>query len=139
MPVTFDILPQRGLMVARFTGVITVPDVAAASAAYVAHPDFSVGQKQLIDMSGVTGQDIEPVSFLEMQATKADRFAGGRAQALVVYYAPTAPAQALATLYAKSWDPVEAVVALIQPDEARALGLLGQRETTISALLQTAH
>ncbi|MEM8576275.1 MAG: hypothetical protein AAGF60_00340 [Pseudomonadota bacterium] len=139
MPVTFEILPRRGLVVGRFTGLITVPDTSAATAAYEAHPDFSVGQKQLIDMSGVSGHQIEPVSFMQMQATKADRYTDRRMQALVVYYAPTPEAHALATMYAKSWDPVDAVVALIQPDEARALGLLGQSETSIEALLQTAH
>ena len=54
MPVEFKILPERGLVVVRYSGHAAVEDTLIATKAYISHPEYSAGQKQLVDMSGIT-------------------------------------------------------------------------------------
>ncbi|MEO0391323.1 MAG: hypothetical protein AAF218_10345 [Pseudomonadota bacterium] len=136
MPVTFHVLPHRGLLVVQASGHILLNDMVNATARYEAHPGFDPGQKQLVDLSAVTGFEADYPRFLAMQARKAARFDARQAQTLVVYVAPSPPAQRMATLFARTWDSVDAVVALVQHEPARALALLGQPETTLAALLR---
>ena len=138
MPVAFHILPERGLVVVRYSGVALIRDTVEASKAYVAHPDFAHGQKQLVDLSAVTEYERDYVAFMLMQAAKAGRFANAGVQSLVVYIAPTPIAQELSALFIRSWDDVDAVVPMVQQSESEALTLLGQPENTIAALLSTA-
>jgi len=137
MPVDFNILPERGLVVVRYSGYASVNDTLTASEAYVSHPDYASGQKQLVDMTEVTGFEKDHIQFMEMQARKAERLARSGSQSLVVYIAPTAVSKGLSAMFVRSWADVDAVVQLVQHSEAEALALLGQQEETIDSLLAT--
>jgi len=137
MPVEFKILPERGLVVVRYSGYAAVEDTLTATKAYISHPEYSAGQKQLVDMSGITGFEKDHVQFMEMQAEKAERLANSGLQSLVVYIAPTAISQDLSAMFVRSWIDVDAVVPLVQHSEAEALALLGQPEETLDILLGT--
>ncbi|WP_299145095.1 hypothetical protein [uncultured Tateyamaria sp.] len=138
MPVIFRIFPDRGLVVVRYSGLAAIDDTMAATQAYTAHPHYAPGQKQLVDLSGVTGYEKDYVRFMMMQASKAGRFANAGIQSLVVYIAPTPIAQEMSALFIRSWDDVDAVVPMVQHSESEALALLGQPETTVDALLTPA-
>ena len=135
MPVGFHIFPDRGLVVVRYSGVAAIRDTVEATKAYVSHPDFAHGQKQLVDLTELTDYERDYVGFMLMQASKAGRFASSGTQSLVVYVAPTPIGQELAALFLKSWDDVDAVVPMVQESEAQALAMLGQPETSIPVLL----
>ena len=137
MPVEFKILPKRGLVVVRYSGHAAVEDTLTATKAYVSHPEYSAGQKQLVDMSGITSFERNHVQFMKMQAEKAERLANSGLQSLVVYFAPTAVGQDLSAMFIRSWIDVDAVVPLVQHSEAEALALLGQQEKTLDILLGT--
>ncbi|RKE93526.1 hypothetical protein [Sulfitobacter guttiformis] len=137
MPVELIILPERGLVVVRYSGKVTIEDTLFATKSYLSHPEYSAGQKQLVDMSGITGFEKDHVQFMKMQAEKAERLANSGLQSLVVYIAPTAISQDLSAMFVRSWIDVDAVVPLVQHFEAEALGLLGQSEKTIDILLAT--
>lgn len=137
MPVDFQILPDRGLVVIWFSGFVTLNDIHEASVAYVEHPDYCAGQKQLVDMASITGYDIDSVGFMEMQANKAKRLGLAHIQSLVVYIAPTPISQEVSAMFIRTWDGVDAVVPMSQTSQARALALLGQREDSIEQLLST--
>jgi hypothetical protein len=137
MPVEFKILPERGLVVVRYSGYAAVEDTLTATKAYISHPEYSAGQKQLVDMSGITGFEKDHVQFMKMQAEKAERLASSGLQSLVVYIAPTAISQDLSAMFVRSWIDVDAVVPLVQHSEAEALALLGQPEETLDILLGT--
>lgn len=109
-----------------------------ASNAYVAHPDYVAGQKQLVDLTHLTSFKKDYVRFMEMQAAKAERLAGAGVQSLAVYIAPTPVSQEIAAMFMKSWAEVESVVIVVQHTEAEALALVGQPETTIEMLLESA-
>ncbi|WP_299549214.1 hypothetical protein [uncultured Tateyamaria sp.] len=138
MPIQFRILPDRGLVVVRYTGHVAIDDTLDATRVYLADPDYAPGQKQLVDFSTITGYEKDYVRFMQMQANKAGRFANAGVQSLVVYIAPTPISRELSTLFIKSWDDVDAVVPMVQQSEAEALTLLGQPETTVEMLLAPA-
>jgi hypothetical protein len=138
MPVSFKILSERGLVFVRYTGFADLDESFEVFGQYAAHPDFHPGQKQLLDLSGVTGVERDYVKLFAMQAHKADVFLGTGAQTLLVYYAPTPIAMDLAETILKSWEPSGAVIPLIQQDEQEALQLLGQPERSFEDLLRAA-
>ncbi|MFO7920820.1 hypothetical protein DZD18_00385 [Rhodobacteraceae bacterium W635] len=138
MPVDVTILRQRGLVYIRYSGFARLDDTIAALDAYGAHPDFRPGQKQLVDMSRVTGMERDYVKFMKIQARKAEIFLAAEVQTLLVCYAPNRLAVEMAEVMVRSWEPSGAVIPMIQPDEAAALHILGQPEDTFEALLQGA-
>ncbi len=140
MPLTYRIFADRGLVVVLYFGFSTIDELMAASQAYVADPDYAPGQKQLVDLTHVTGFEKDYVRFMEMQAAKADRLAGTGVQSLAVYVAPTPVAREVASLFTRSWAEVPSVVTMMQHTEAEALALLGQPEKSIDEMLRaTGH
>ena len=137
MPVEFQIFPKRGLVVVRYSGFATVNDTLTATEAYISHPDYVAGQKQLVDMTDVTGFEKDYVRFMEMQARKTERLVRSDLQSLVVYIAPTAVSRDLSAMFVRSWNDIGSVVPLVQDSEAEALALLGQPEETLDILLAT--
>lgn len=135
MPVTFRIIPERGLVVVWYSGHATIDETLAATNAYISHPDYAAGQKQIIDLSQVQSFEKDYVRFMNMQASKAKRLAGSGVQSLAVYIAPTQISQEVSAMFVRSWAAVEAVVPLVQLTEADGLALLGQSEETIDELL----
>ncbi|MEQ3707923.1 MAG: hypothetical protein ABNH38_07185 [Tateyamaria sp.] len=136
MPLSFRIIPERGLVVVEFTGYSAIDDFMRASAAYVAHPDYVAGQKQLVDMTRITGFEKDYVRFMEIQAAKAERLAGAGVQSLCVYVAPAPIAKEIATLFTRTWADITNVVTMVQDTEAEALTLLGQPEGSIDEMLR---
>ncbi len=134
MSVSFRIFPDRGLVVIRYQGFARLDDTMAAFRDYAAHPDASPGQKQLVDLSGVTGYEMDFTKLMHIQANKADVFAADGAETLVVYLAPCRQSRDFAQLALRSWEPFDYVVALVQEDDAQALELLGQPERSLDAL-----
>lgn len=134
MPLTFRILPDRGLVVARYSGFALIDETVSASKAYGSDPHYAPGQKQLIDMTHITGYEKDYVRFMEMQATKAKRYSGTDVQTIVVYVAPTQISREISGLFYRSWTDVDAVVPMIQDSEAQALAILGQPEDSIDTL-----
>ncbi|TDE40371.1 hypothetical protein E1B25_05320 [Antarcticimicrobium sediminis] len=134
MSVSFRIFPDRGLAFVRYTGFVRMEDTLTAFADYARDPDCKPGQKQLVDLSKITGYEPDFTKMMQVQANKADVFAAEGAETLMVYYAPNKLTQDLARLALRSWEPFDSVVALIQEDEAHALELLGQPERAFDAL-----
>lgn len=137
MPIDVSIIPDRGLVVVRYSGHATIDETLEASAAYLAHRNYVAGQKQLVDMTLIESFEKDYVRFMEMQAEKAERLACANVQSLVVYIAPTRASREVARLFLRSWDDVAAVVPMMQPSEAEALTILGQPETSIAELFET--
>ena len=137
MPVEFKIFPKRGLVVVQFSGYATVNDTLTATAAYISHPEYDAGQKQLVNMAEVTDFEKDYVRFMSMQARKTERLARCETQSLVVYIAPTAISRELSGLFVRSWIDIASVVPLIQDSESEALALLGQPEESVDILMAT--
>ncbi len=138
MSISFQILRDHGTVYVRYEGLARTAETLQAFAAYVAHPDYRPGQRQLVDLSGVTGFDRDFTSLLKVQAIKADQFAGQAGQTLIAYFAPGRAAQEIAAIVLRSWEGVHHVAARILDDEAAALAFLGLPKPRIADLLETA-
>lgn len=139
MPVTYRILPERGLVYVRYVGFAALPETNDLLTRYMADPDRRPGQKQLVDLSEVTGFERDFVSLMAVQARKAEAFVQPGAQTLLVYYAPHDAGFEMARLRARSWLGISSVVATIQRDATAALDILAQPERDMAALLATAR
>lgn len=138
MPVSFRILPARGLVYVRCEGEFTVSGAAEAFAAYARHPEMKPDQKHLLDLSRLTGWPRDYAGLMRLHAGQIDVFAHARHEILYVYYAPEGPGRSFARLAMRSWDDTPGVVTALQETEADALHVLGQPERTIGALLEEA-
>ena len=136
MSLTFQILPERGLVYVRYDGTALIDQSAQVFASYAAHPDFARGQRQLVDLSGVTGFERDYVRLFELQMKKADVFTRDTSQTLMVYYAPHETALKMANLIVRSWDGIEgAFPRIVGTSEADALQVLGEPERSFRDLL----
>lgn len=138
MPVSFRIFPNRGLVYVRYEGDATVTDSTAAFQTYMAHPDCRPGQNQLVDLSRVTSIENDYAKLMKLQAMKAEVFAAGGTETLVVYYAPTPLTLKLARIIERPWEIVPGVIPIVVQTEDEALSILGQRENAFGALLADA-
>ncbi len=138
MSVSFRIIPSIGLVYVRYDGHAKMSDTLQAFASYAQHPEFRPGQKQLVDLSKVTGWDEDYLELMKAQALKAEAFSGNNAQTLIVYHAPTEIGKRLAQLALRSWEPFPSVVPIIQDSEEQALSILGLPQSTLDQLLKHA-
>ncbi|RBI85134.1 hypothetical protein DRV85_10805 [Rhodosalinus halophilus] len=138
MPVSFQILPVRGLVYVRYEGFARIAESAELFARYMAHPDFAPGQKQLVDLAGVTGIEADFPKLLGLQARKAEAFLPGGVQTMIVYHAPGAVSRRMAEMVRRSWSEIPSVVPVVVESEVEALEVLGLRERRFAEILQTA-
>lgn len=139
MSVRFHIFPDKQMVFVRYHGVATVQASAAAFASYMQHPDFRPGQKQLVDLSGLTGMEPRFPELLQLQASKAEAFVTEVGETLVVYHAPSIVTLKMARLIERSWESIPGVVIVVVQDEEAALEIMGLRETSFEALSDIAH
>ncbi|MFC2967146.1 hypothetical protein [Acidimangrovimonas pyrenivorans] len=139
MSVTFTVFPRRGLVYVRYVGFTRFRETLAVFAEYSRHPDCRPGQKQLVDLSEVTGFDDDFAGLMNMQAQKADTFLRDGVQTLVVYYAPTAETYEMAGWIRNSWEGLDGIVCRVLQCEAEALELLGQPERSFDELMARAE
>jgi hypothetical protein len=136
MPVTFRILPRRGLVYVRYEGFAQLAETAEVFGRYMTHPDYAPGQKQIVDLAAVTAIEQDFARLLALQARKAEAFMPGGVQTVIVYHAPTAISRRMAEMVRRSWADVPNVVPVVVETEAEALSVLGQPETCFADLLQ---
>ena len=138
MSASFTIFPRRGLVYVRYEGRVTLRQTAEIFAEYACHPDRAPGQKQLVDLSAVTGFDTDYTELLKIQAHKAETFLEGGRETLLVYYAPTRTSYELAMLVRRSWEGLEGVAMRAVQSEDGALHLLGQPEDSFAEMMAVA-
>lgn len=139
MSLTFQIFPRRGMVFVRYEGTALIADSARVFGEYISHPDFAPGQKQLVDLSHVTGFERDFPRLFDLQMRKADVFVRNDYQTLMVYYAPHKVALSLANIVVRSWDGVHGTFPrIVNTSEADALYVVGEPETSFDSLLRTA-
>lgn len=135
MPVTFQIMPDRGLVYIKYSGTADVSDSIKAFGEYAQHPDCKPGQKQLVDLSRVTDMEPDFVKLMEHQAQKADLFMGSQSQTLIVYFVTNKVTLNMAQMISNSWEPFPWVVPVIMDNEADVMDFLGLPERRFEEIL----
>ena len=137
MPVSFQILPRRQLVLFTYSGLVGLQEAMDAVADCASHPDYRPWLRQFCDLSRVTGVERNFPKLLKMQAKFAEDLQPHGHDLIVLFYAPTPAGQDMAKTARKSWDGLNAVIVLIHDHEAEALALLGLPETSLAQLLHT--
>ncbi len=138
MPVTYKIYKDLGLVHVRYSGFGLLDESFEAIERYLRDPGYRPGQKQLVDMSELTGYERDYTRLFEMQALKADAFLPGP-ETLLVYYTPTGPSKEVGRLIMRSWEDVgTSVVPVILEDEAEVLSVLGLDVASLDELTKRA-
>ncbi len=138
MPVTFAIMPHRQLILFTYFGRVTIDEASEIVAQCARHPEYRPWLRQLCDVSGVTSVEQNFVSLLKMQAKFVETLQPDGHDLIVVFYAPTAVGKSMAEMARKSWEGLNSVIVMVQPNEAETLGMLGLREKSLPELLQSA-
>lgn len=133
MPVSYHIYSDIGLVHVQYSGFAKLDESFESIGQYLRDPGFRPGQKQLIDLGGVTGFERDFPRLLALQAKKAEVFDSGT-QPLVVYLAPTETARAMARQITRSWEALGVIVPVVQESEADALTVLGLRQQRLADL-----
>lgn len=140
MPLSFQIVPEIGMVYVRYWGSIRVEETDRSFQEYLAHPDYKPGQKQFVDLSRMTDYHGDYLKIMKLQSRKADAFSGlAASRTIVVYLAPTAISHKVARIVQKSWDGVDRIHPLIALDEDQALALLGFEGQNLADLLNPAE
>lgn len=137
MPGSYRILPDRGLVYVSYEGFVLLREADAMFADYLTQPEADPGQKQLVDLTRVEDFERDFPTLMAMQADKVDTFLTTGHQFFMVFVAPTPMAQAMGRLLVAPWTGVNGVVTSMQYDEAGALAILGQPESSIADMLRS--
>ena len=133
MPLSYRIHPAHGLVYVRYEGFASLDDTFGTFTEYMADPEFRPGQKQLVDLSRVTGFERDYCKLLALQAKKVEAFLRGP-ETIICYYAPHRETREMVNLVMRSWAELDAIVAVVQDTEAGALEVLGLAERSFDAL-----
>lgn len=133
MPVTYRIYEDIGLVHVRYEGKALLQESFEAVGRYLRDPGFRPGQKQLVDLSGVTAFEEDYARLMALQAKKAEAFFEGP-ENLIVYLAPTEITRTMARIVVRSWRDIDAVVPVVVETEAEALEVLGLADTSLDDL-----
>ena len=138
MPVAFRYISQRQLILFTYSGKVSLQETLDAVAASAAHPEHRSGLRHFCDVSQVTSVERDFPKLLKMHAKMAESLLPAEDDLVVLFYAPTQEGQKMARQAQKSWQGVSTVIVLICEHEAEALALLGLKEQSLAALLETA-
>ena len=134
MSICFQILHDRGVVLARFTGLVLMQDCQSAAAAYARHPEARPTQPLLIDLSAVTGYETDYVKILEVMARLPDYLWHKGVERLVVCLAPHALSRQISGAVARAILELPEGIARIAQTEADALEILGLPERRLCDL-----
>ena len=134
MPLTYEILPARGIVLITYWGIAGLEESGEVFGRYTHDPDAAPGQKYLFDLSRVTGVEDDFPRFMEHQARAAPELGARVKPSMMVYYCPTPEGRRMAEMMRRTWDGLNGPPIAAIEDEAEALALVGCSEGRIEDL-----
>ncbi len=135
MPASFRIFPDHHLIFTRYYGKVVIDEYIDTVEGVIAHLDFNIHQKHLIDLTDLTKLKREYVKVLLVQARLTDLVARSRSDILNVVIAPTPVAKDAAKMALRSWDNLETkIIGRIVNTLPEAATLLGIEDDHLRAL-----
>ncbi len=135
MTISVRILPELSLVYIRYSGLALVQEGTDAFAAYLRHPDFRPGQRQLVDLSEVTEVERDFPRLFRLQAEKAAAFMGQQHPVMLVYLAPNEISLGMAQLIERSWQGLDGVLVRVATNLRDATDILGLRADVLEESL----
>jgi hypothetical protein len=125
VPIALRVLPARGLVLIRYTGVAGIDETVAALSQHLGDPAFMACRRHLVDLRDVRDFDRDFPRFFGLQARMAEILPPAGEELRVVFVAPTAVAQAMAGRVTRSWDGQTVIPVRVFEDMRTALDNLG--------------
>lgn len=136
MSISFQIIRDRGVVLARLSGQVRIEECVDAAAAYARHPETRPTQPVLIDLTAVTGYETDYVKILKAMARLPDYLWHRGTERLLVCLAPHALSRQISAAAARAILEIPEGIARIAQTEADALEILGLPERRLCDLSQ---
>lgn len=136
MLLSFDLFPERMLLLARFSGTYSTADGNELVENFLNAPPDTASYRHLYDLSGVEVFDADFGTISFMVSSKTSRFSDIPRGTACAILAPGDIAFGMTRMYQSISEDVLPFDMMIFRTEAQALAALGQSEATIAALLQ---
>lgn len=134
MPVTFQILPDFNLVLARFHGEVGTEEHIASFEEYARHPLFDCRQHALVDLSDCTLDDAYFDDMQRLAYRLKDYYAVRALSSKTAVYAPGDVVFGMSRMYQSIADGVSPWEIGVFRRRERAMGFLGIRPQTPQAL-----
>lgn len=131
---SFQIIHDRGVVLARLTGRVVLEDCVNAAATYARHPAARPTQPLLIDLTAVTGYETNYSNILQAMVRLPDYLWRSGAERLVVCLAPTPLSRQISASVVRAILALPGGIARIAQTEADALEILGLPERRLRDL-----
>lgn len=135
MSATYQIFPDRGVVLARLQGMVLMEDCLTTATAYARDPMARPGQHLLIDLRAMTGHESDYLNILAAMARLPDYLMRNGAEPLVVCLAGGAAQRQVAVALVRAIDAMPGAVARIARSETDALDILGLPERSLTDLM----
>ena len=99
MPVSYEIRAQDGLVIARYTGEVTVAQVMSCFRAFQADPGFSYGLTHLVDVAQVHSAEAGFAEIFALFSTYSPTYAAAGQVMRAAIYSPGDFAYGLARIF----------------------------------------
>ena len=136
MLLSFDLFPERMLLLARFSGTYSTADGNELVEKFLNAPPDTASYRHFYDLTGVETFDADFGMISSMVSSKTNRFSDIPKGTACAILAPGDIAFGMARMYQSISEDVLPFEMTIFRTEAKALAALGQSETTIAALMQ---
>ena len=136
MSISFQIIRDRGVVLARLSGQVRIEECVDAAAAYARHPETRPTQPVLIDLTAVTGYETDYVKILQAMARLPEYLWHRGTERLLVCLAPHALSRQISAAAARAILEIPEGIARIAQTEADALEILGRPERRLCDLSQ---
>lgn len=136
MSISFQIIRDRGVVLARLSGQVRIEECVDAAAAYARHPETRPTQPVLIDLTAVTGYETDYVKILQAMARLPEYLWHRGTERLLVCLAPHALSRQISAAAARAILEIPEGIARIAQTEADALEILGLPERRLCDLNQ---
>jgi hypothetical protein len=136
MSISFQIIRDRGVVLARLSGQVRIEECVNAAAAYARHPETRPTQPVLIDLTAVTGYETDYVKILQAMARLPEYLWHRGTERLLVCLAPHALSRQISAAAARAILEIPEGIARIAQTEADALEILGLPERRLCDLSQ---
>ncbi len=131
------ILPEHDLAYFRYSGTASIDDYLAVVDQYPRHPDFRLGQKNLVDLTRLEDIERDYARILELQARIAGFVQSTQNDIFSVIVAPSAIAQEASQIVLRSWEELNArVVRRMVRNMEEAAVLLGISPAALAPLFE---
>ncbi len=132
------IFPEHDLAYIRYSGMASLDDYISVVEEYPRHPDFRLGQKNLIDLTHLEGIERDYTRIMALQAKIAEYATRAPSEIMSVVVAPTPVAREATQIVFRSWQDLDSpILRRVVPSMEEACDLLGIEEETLEGLLSS--